>query len=166
MKEIWRDVVGYEGIYQVSTCGNVRSVNGKILNWYIISGHAVVWLYRDKRRSKKYVHRLVAESFIENDCNGNIVNHKDENGLNNCVENLEWCDSKYNTNYGTCIARRSEKCKKAIQQFSLTGVFIKTWQGIIEAASVLQIDPSSITKVAKRKRKSAGGYMWRYVNDS
>lgn len=165
MKEIWRDVVGYEGIYQVSTYGNVRSIHGKMLSPHIIGDHAAVWLYKECKRSKRYVHRLVAEAFIENNCNGTVVNHKDENGLNNFVENLEWCSSKYNTNYGTCIERRAEKAKKDIQQCSLSGVLIKNWHGIIEAASELHIDPSSITKAARRKRKSAGGYIWRYLDD-
>lgn len=164
--EIWRDVKGYEGLYQVSSLGNIRSVECKNLRWHITFGHASVWLYKGRVRKKKFVHRLVAEAFLENPNKCNIVNHKDENGLNNHVENLEWCDAKYNTNYGTCIERRADRCKKNVQQFDLSGALIKNWHGIVEAAVVLRIDPSSITKAAKGKRKSAGGFIWRYKDDN
>lgn len=165
-REIWKDIYGYEGYYQVSTYGRVRTSVGKNLKPCVNRNHACVYLYRDGERQKKWVHRLVAEAFIHNVNLGTIVNHIDENGLNNRVENLEWCTPQYNTNYGTCIRRRSEKCKKNVKQISLDGKYIKLWNGIADAANRLGIDRSSITKAAKGKRKSAGGFLWRYEYDS
>lgn len=160
--EIWKDVIGYEGLYQVSSFGNVRNAKGKALRFHVTEKHASVWLYKDGVKKKKFIHRLVADAFLENCNKFDVVNHKDENGLNNHIENLEWCDAKYNTNYGSCIKRRADKCKKNICQFDLSGILIKKWHGIVEASTTLRIDPSSITKVAKGKRKSAGGFVWRY----
>ena len=165
-KEIWKNIYGYEEYYQVSTYGRVRTATGKYLKPCINRNHGCVYLYKDGERQKKWVHRLVAEAFIDNANHGTIVNHIDENGLNNHVDNLEWCTPRDNTNYGTCIIRRSEKCKKNIKQISTDGKIIKLWCGIIEAADGLGIDRSSITKAAKGKRKSAGGFLWRYEHDS
>ena len=101
-KEIWKDVKGYEGLYQVSNFGKVKSFkeSAKFGNPYLInSGFHVVTLYlKDRTKRKFQVHRLVAETFIPNPENLPCVNHKDENKLNNCVSNLEWCTYQYNNN--------------------------------------------------------------------
>ena len=115
MEEIWKDIKGYEGYYQVSNFGQVRSIDrivkqkssknddtyqynhyaGKILKQYVInSGYCVVDLCKNHKSIKKLVHRLVAEAFLENKFAQ--VNHKDENKLNNHIDNLEWCTAKYN----------------------------------------------------------------------
>ena len=118
--EIWKDIKGYNGIYQVSNFGNVRTTNyhGKCkthllkerLNYY---GYYTVLLFDDSKDKfiSKFVHRLVAESFIDNPKLLPCVNHKDENKTNNYVDNLEWCDIAYNNNYGTRIERMREKMK-------------------------------------------------------
>lgn len=112
MTEIWKDIKGYEGIYQVSSRGKVRSFhfgkNIKILRFSIRGGYANVILYKNKKRKTFSVHRLVAEAFIDNPNDLPEVNHKDEDKLNNQVENLEWCTPKYNSNYGTRNKRIKE----------------------------------------------------------
>ncbi len=116
IKEEWRDIKGHEGIYQVSNLGRVKSLDriikyingksvctkGKYINGYDnANGYWYVDLYgHDKKRKKKGVHVLVAQAFIENPNNHTQVNHKDEKRSNNRWDNLEWCTSKYNNNYG------------------------------------------------------------------
>ena len=115
---IWKDILGYEGLYKVSNTGKVYSViNNKVLTPNIKHGYETVCLYKENKPSYLLVHRLVAFAFIPNPdpIKYTIINHKDENGLNNNVENLEWCDYHYNNTYGTVLERRKE-------------TVIKTWQ--------------------------------------
>lgn len=118
MEEIWKDIEGYEGLYQVSNLGRVKSLNyakqgkEKILKDRIsATGYKRVNLSKSGERKTYYVHRLVAETFIPNPNGYSEVNHKDENKSNNNIDNLEWCTSKYNSNYGTRNERQSEKMK-------------------------------------------------------
>ena len=118
MKEEWRDIKGYEGKYKISNLGRVKSLKDskgnyreKILKHRNNCGYLYVDLYKNSRGKTYQVHRLVAEAFIPNPNNLPCVNHKDENPSNNCVENLEWCTTKYNANYGTRNKRVSEKMK-------------------------------------------------------
>ena len=97
MKEEWKDIVGFEGLYKVSTLGRVKSLRkNKIMNFTTRSGYNVLNLRKEGKRYSKQVHRLVAEAFIENPQNKPIVNHKDTNRKNNNVNNLEWCTQKEN----------------------------------------------------------------------
>lgn len=159
MNEI-KSIDGYENYY-ISENGEIFS-NGNKLKQYENNGHLFVYLYKDTKRKKFYVHRLVAEAFLPNPCKYPVVNHKDENPRNNNVLNLEWCSHKYNTNYGTCIKRRANSCKKRILQIDSNGNIVCAFKGVIEAANYLKIDASSISKVALGKRKTAGGFFWKY----
>lgn len=114
--EEWRDVVGYEGLYQVSNLGNLRS-----LHWYggnnikqlaknvRPDGYLSVNLHKDGKPHPKTIHRLVAQAFIPQEEGKDFVNHKDENRANNCVENLEWCDKSYNQLYSMKLHPEREK---------------------------------------------------------
>ena len=113
MQEIWKDIKGYEGLYQVSNFGNVKSLERRVNSCnggrnkkekYIIStdngnGYKIVGLSKKHKRKNYYVHRLVAEAFIKNENNFNEINHLDYNRSNNNVENLEWIDRKSNVQY-------------------------------------------------------------------
>ena len=101
MKEEFRDIVGYEGLYQVSNLGNVRSKKTNKQLYYSSStkGYLRVGLFKDKKRKMFYIHRLVAQTFINNENNKPCVNHKDCNILNNRADNLEWCTHKENNSY-------------------------------------------------------------------
>lgn len=113
MKEIWKDIVGYEGHYQVSNCGRIRSIKHgeeKFLKPNDAKkGYLQVTLYKDGVRRSHNIHRLVAVAFVPNPEGFPEVNHMDENSFNNCAVNLEWCTAKYNSNYGTRGTRISAK---------------------------------------------------------
>ena len=160
--EIWRDIDGYNGMYQISNKGRVKSLyNGseRILKLWD-NGRGYLRVYLTKENTSKYirVHRLVARAFIPNPHNLPEVNHKDENKKNNYVENLEWCDRRYNVNYGS----RNERVSKKILQYSKSGEFIREWQGAREVERVLGIDNSHINACCRGKQKSAYGFIWKY----
>lgn len=118
MQEVWKDIDGYEGKYQVSNLGRVKSLNynrtgeEKLLKPLENKcGYVRVVLYKDRRAKNYLIHRLVAETFIPNPNNYPIINHKDENKQNNKVKNLEWCTYEYNNTYGSTIERAVEKRK-------------------------------------------------------
>lgn len=174
MQEIWKDIKGYENLYQISNLGRIKSfprigtrtMKIRILKQTITkNGYYCVVLYKNRKPKTKSVHRLVAETFIPNPNNYNIVNHKDENSLNNNVNNLEWCTQKYNINYGTGNKRRSDTEKIKVNQYDLNGNFIKEWQGIIDVSKKLKISDGNIVACCKGKRKTAGGYKWEYKED-
>ena len=118
MQEVWKDVLGYEGLYQVSNYGNVRSIkrqgsNGNYLKQRIDkNGYKCVVLCKHNSLKNFFVHRLVATAFIENKNAYPCVNHKDENKENNEVNNLEWCTVRYNNLYNGLIIRKIQKRQK------------------------------------------------------
>ena len=124
MQEIWKDIEGYEGLYQVSNFGRVKSldryvlrngnslfVNGIVLSQLNNRGYLTVRLCNSGKYKNYLVHRLVANAFIRNDNNYSEINHIDENKHNNHVDNLEWCDRKYNVNYGSRADKFSNSMK-------------------------------------------------------
>ena len=167
MVELWKDIAGYENLYQVSNLGNVVSLKHK--KPFILKPQKddkgylrVVLRIFNKTPKWCFVHRLVAKAFIENPNNYPIINHKDENPLNNNVENLEWCSYQYNINYGTAIERRAKKRSIPILQFDKNGILLNEYQGISDAARKTGINAGGICSVCKGKLKSAGGYAWKY----
>lgn len=165
--EIWKDIKGYEGLYQVSNYGNVKSLrSGKNLSLaYDSKKYLTAHLCVNGKGKRIRVHRLVALSFVPNLSGFSQVNHIDENKENNNYKNLEWCNNKYNSNHGTRNKRisnsRKQQCKK-IYQFSLNGDFIKEWENIYEIISALKIQKSSIYRCCEGIYKQAGGYVWKY----
>ena len=165
-KEYWKPVLGYEGLYEVSNWGRVKSLRlGKeqILKPFKTGkGYLQVGLWKNKHRKNYSIHQLVALHFIPNPYNLNEVNHKDENPQNNFVENLEWCTHSYNINYGTRTEKCSKKCSKPILQYTLDGEFVKEWESAIQAEREGGFKSRNITACCKGKRKSQGGFIWRY----
>lgn len=193
MEESWKDIEGYEGLYQVSNLGNVKSLkNNKTKKEKILKpfktrkGYLQVILCKNKTIKRFSVHRLVANAFIENPNNYPCVNHKDECGTNNVVENLEWCTYKYNTNYGTCIERRAKSIKnntnrsKAISKANTNNPKISKQVGAFKDCNLVMTFPS--TREANRQGYNKGnvsaccrncymregnnvykGYEWRYI---
>ena len=108
-QEIWHNVIGYEEYYLVSNKGRIkRKDTCRVLKFADNHGYYRVALCKGNVVKRYFVHRIVAEAFIENPFNLPQINHKDENKKNNCVENLEWCTAAYNTHYGTGIKRNSD----------------------------------------------------------
>lgn len=113
--EIYKDIEGYEGLYQVSDQGIVINSKGKTIKpTKDKDNYLMVGIYKNKIRNWYYVHRLVAQAFIPNYYNLPEVNHKDEIKQNNRADNLEWCTRKYNINYGTGIQRRASTQRKKV----------------------------------------------------
>lgn len=175
-QEIWKDVVGYEGLYQVSNLGRVKSLlryvqNGRVVrrvNERIMTpvkannGYFRVYLKREGKGVNRSIHRLVAEAFLSNPNNHPQVNHKDENKGNNTLQNLEWCNSAYNASYGTRGKRIAEYNSKPVSQFDLNGVFITDYPSVKIAAETLKVHPSSIYTCVQGIHSIAYGYKWSY----
>lgn len=189
MDEIWKPIVNYDGYYEVSNLGNVRSVNRVIIdsnknafnhkskqlkpakNKY---GYLQVGLSINGKINSYTVHTLVAKAFINNSENKPTVNHIDGNKENNNVQNLEWATKseqaihslknglrkmpnswtgKFGSKHGAC---------KSVLQYSKDNVLINEFGSIIEASNKLKINASSITRVCKGQKITAGGYIWKY----
>lgn len=178
MKEVWKDIPKYKGVYQVSNLGRVKSLDrividkngrkrlckGKILkNNIYINGYLYVRLC-DKEKNKQFqVHRLVAQAFIPNPNNLPEVNHKDEDKTNNKVSNLEWCTSKYNCNYGTRNKRNSKLISKALK-----GKFIGAKNPNAKAVVMYDIQGNKLKEF--EMMKDAGKYLGnpnkaKYISD-
>ena len=176
--EKWKPVVGFEGYYEVSDLGRVRSIGreyvdavgvkrhykGKILSLIDEGrGYHSVMLSAKGRKCHFRVCRAVAQAWIPNPNNYPQVNHKDENKGNNRVSNLEWCTENYNTNYGTCLERRAASRSKPVAQYDLNMRLIRVWPSIKSAEATLGIDNSHITRCCRGKLSKTGGYIWRYA---
>lgn len=168
MQEIWKDIKGYEGLYQVSNYGNVKSLNYKgHKSEHLLSKlpgeYKRVTLYKNKCKKTITIHRLVAQAFIPNPNNYPQVNHKDENKYNNCVNNLEWCTHKQNMNYGTKQDRESQiKTKYHVLQYDLQGNLIKKWFNLREIILNTNYKKITIMYCCRGKLKTAYGYVWKY----
>lgn len=175
MIEIWKDINDFIGLYQVSNCGRIKSFKRgkeKIMKpRKDKDGYLLVNLWKDGKRITKRVHRLVAEAFLDNPNNLPCINHKDCNPQNNHVENIEYCDAKYNCNYGSHNELLSKaqinnsKKSKTVLQFNFDGTFIKEFPSAHEVKRQLGFDDSSICKCCKNIIKQSYGYIWRYKNE-
>ena len=181
MKEIWKDIKDYEGLYQVSNFGRVKSMNynhsgkEKILKpGTYKSGYLYVVLYKNNKQKHFSIHRLVAEAFLEipEDIKQYIgtvylqVNHKDENKQNNNVENLEFCDIKYNSNFGTRNERiaaknTNGKLSKPVLQYDLEGNFIKEWRSTRECERN-GFSHGAVAACCQGKLKKYKGFIFKY----
>ena len=161
-KEIWKDIPGYEGLYWVSNLGRVKSkrkilkpINGEYLH---------VGLSKNGIQKTLYVHRLVAETFIENVYNYTHINHIDENKYNNNIDNLEWCKNKYNINYGNTQSKKGKhQTRYKVVQKDENGKVIKIWESSREVCDELHFNIRTIRKSAKNKLKNYG-YYWDYID--
>ena len=169
MNEEWRDIKGYEGLYQVSNLGRVRSLNcrghkgciGILTPRLDGKGYEMVALYKEGKARNTKVHRLVAQAFIPNPNNYPQVNHKDEDKTNNNVDNLEWCTNEYNHNYGT----RNERVAKSLSKKVICITTGEIFNSMREACRKYDINTGRMTECCQGKRKTAGGYKWEYFKE-
>ena len=156
-----KDIKNYEGLYAVTSCGKVWSYrNGCFLKPKNTgNGYLIVALYKDGQKKWYKIHRLVAMTYIPNPENLPQVNHKDENKENNCLQNLEWCDASYNTNYGTRNEKVANKLKKPILQYTLDGELVREWPS---ATDVGQEVKGNIRHCLRGEQKTAYNYIWKY----
>ena len=170
---VWKSVKGFEGLYEISTTGKVRNAKGETLKQRIkrtpCTCYKLVSLWKDGGYHTKYIHRLIAEAFIPNPNGFEFINHKDEDGTNNAIENLEWCTREYNVNYGTARKRQAAKLKGresekriSVLQYSLDGEFMNWYPSITEAAKDCETSTGAISAACNGKRKTAKGYTWKY----
>ena len=195
-KEIWKDIVGFEGMYQISNMGRVKSVertawsglNGgcyrtvpeRILKAMKNSnGYLYVQLCKDGINKNYTVHQLVGNAFLSNPQDYKELNHRDEDKTNNCVNNLEWCSRSYNLTYNGRAKKAGEKLRgrkqseEHIKKRSKSILGIDKVTGLIvefpsakEAEREMGIAQSNITKCCKGKLNSCGGFYWMYKNNN
>lgn len=201
MEEIWKDIDGFEGLYQVSNFGNVMSLNygnrgyaKKLTPKCNNSGRLWVELLKGGKRKCMLVHRLVALAFIPNPNNFPQINHKDENPKNNFAFNLEWCTQSYNNHYSierhpeySIYLRRKKRAPTGAEwhrihdgenrnnrkpsklsfpvlQYDKAGKLLKKWETLYSAYKENNWNASSIKECCEMKRKTAYGFIWRYVS--
>jgi hypothetical protein len=152
MNEQWKDIKGYEGIYQVSNTGKIRSIKrDKLLKQQIIGNYRAVRLSKDNIQKVHYVHRLVAEHFIDNPKGYKYIKHKDDNMSNNRADNLQW------------IPKPNDRNKSRSVSKILDGTTLEVYDTVTQAAEENNLSTSSIIKVCRGLQKTAGGYEWRYL---
>lgn len=186
MQEIWKDIPGYEGKYQISNFGNVMSLHFRSSNKKKILkpikknnyGYLQVNLSKNGKHKITMIHRLVAKAFIPNPENKPVINHLDSNPSNNRADNLEWCTQqeniKYGYSYGNMVPSRpmlgrtgskSPNSKPVLQIDISTNNVICEFSSIKEAGEILGIMPENICCCCKNKIKTAGGYIWKYKDE-
>ena len=175
MIEIWKPIMGYEGVYEVSNLGRVKSYckgkNGVILKG---SKHNFGYIKVSLMGKQVLVHRLVAEAFILNPDNKPCIDHINGITSDNRVENLRWCTQKENLNNPIFTKRSSVSHKgkygtqssnhKAIIQFELNGELVRKWECAIDAQKEIGVCRKAISAVLRGKCKTAGGFLWEYYN--
>lgn len=180
--ERWKDIPGYEGLYQASNLGNIKSLKRE---HYIPSTNRKIWICEEKilkqstgkdkykyvvltnksKRKTYKVHRLVAITFIKENKNKKYINHKDGNKSNNNIDNLEWCNNSENIKhaYDNNLINITKKYKK-INQYGLNGNFIKQWNSMKEAGEILNIHRQNISMCCRGIRNKTNDYIWRYAS--
>lgn len=177
MDEVWKQVKGYEGLYEVSNMGRIKSLpktlkgregSVRISKETILkqanhpSGYLSVVLCKNEVHKTTLVHRIVAETFIENPKAYPQVNHKNENKKDNRADNLEWCSPNYNLCYGTRMERKAKSTGKEVCQFDLDGNFIKSFASIVEAANAVGGQKAPISNCCLGRSHSSYGYKWSF----
>lgn len=172
MQEIWKNIKETKNMYQISNLGRIRSKDRKIYykNGKIVKRKGkILKQFNDKDGYKNIticdkhfkLHRLVAQYFLENKNNFPIVNHKDKNVSNNCVNNLEWCTYSYNNTY----AGARDIQKKKVLQYDLKGNLIKEWESVLLASKCVNTSAGNISECCRGKHKHIKKYIWKFKED-
>lgn len=176
--EIWKEIPGYKGLYEVSNYGQIKSIErlekcgnktrirkARILKQSLRRGYLFVSLCKNGRKENVVIHRIVSLLFIPNPNNMSEVDHIDGNKINNKVSNLRWVTAKQNSNNlkaPNTIGKKLNKGGKAVLQFDLSGNFIKEWVTAMEVERSLGFGRSSISNCCNGVLKTAFGFKWEY----
>lgn len=165
MKE-WFDIPGYEGLYQIRRDGTVRNAKSlKVLTGNVNShGYIVMSLSRGGKKKDCKLHRLLALTFMPNTSDFDCINHKDENKLNNSLENLEWCTKGQNNRHAREILG-VDMTAKPVCQSTMAGDFVALWANITVAAKNVGITGPCITSCCEGRSETAGGFVWNYAGE-
>ena len=182
--EVWKDVVGFEGLYRVSDKGKVHSVarkdsigrkcGGRMLTpRYDKDGYLRVTLHKNGKHKTRFIHRLVAGAFVPNPNGYSEINHRDENKVNNYANNLEWCTREYNNNHGTRSERSGQAQSKKVKAINIETNEVITFNSTVEVG-LKGYDRGGVAKACRgvykgRAGKLVGGdgrtykgYRWSY----
>lgn len=177
-EEVWRDINGYEGYYQVSSEGRVKSLERTYIDKigrkrYVKEcilkpvidryGYLLVNLYAGGKQKMHKVHRLVCQAFHDNPENKLDVNHINENKTDNRACNLEWCTRKENCNHGTRNERLGKAQSKPVAQYAQDGELIKAWPSTMEVERQAGFSNGNISQAANGRYKKAYGFIWKYI---
>lgn len=176
--EMWKDIIGYEGLYQISNLGRIKSLERKVRHNYgglrIVpekilkpspdgDGYLYISLSKEGKKKNPKIHKLVAYHFLENPDNLPQVNHLDEDKNNNRLSNLEWCTCLHNLTHSNIIRKGNIARAKAIVQKSLTGEVIREYESIAEAQRELSLkNHTGIIRCCQGKQNTSHGYKWEY----
>ena len=169
--QIWKDIEGYKGHYQISNYGNVRSLkkDAFLMKGGYLKGYKIISLWKNGTGKMFRVHRLVAAAFIPNPENKPCIDHIDGNRTNNHADNLRWVTAKENSNNynapNTYKGKKINKGGKAVLQYDLEGNFIKEWVTTMEIQRQLNYHRSNISNCCNGLVKTAYNYIWRYKNE-
>lgn len=171
---MWRTIPNYEGLYEASTDGRIRSVDRitphghlwkgrELKQTFHTAGYLAVTLCKDGIPFSHLVHRLIAETFIDNPDNLGFINHKDENKHNNNVSNLEWCTKQYNNTYNGKLEKQKQYTRKPVVQMTMDGKTLIVHESGASAASAVGVNPSAIMRCCQGVTKTCKGFKWMYV---
>lgn len=171
--EEWKDIEGYEGLYQVSSFGRIKSLNynntkqEKILQLLNNKGYNSICLSKHNIRKTYKVHRLVAEAFIPNSDNKPCIDHINTDKTDNRVENLRWCTHTENMNNPFTKEKyngSNHHLSKSVLQFSINGDFIRKWDCVMDIKRELNYNNSNIGSCCIGRKKSSNGFKWKYYD--
>lgn len=166
MQEIWKDIPDYEGLYQVSNLGKIRSCKNNKVRKQVKqkSGYMRIILTKNSKQKATSVHILVAKCFVKNQNNYRYVNHVDGDKTNNKASNLEWVTASQNMKHAleTGLIKPHPWSVK-VSQYSLDGKLIKTWNRMADVARFLNCHHSQISDCCRGKQNTCKGYIWKYA---